>query len=158
MKTSADQQDFFAELLETEIGMSPGMANMSSVFIEPMLRTAMPVLVPTVGQHNTKRLTDGAEAFRFVMGFKDGLVQLTGDSSKIHYCNANVSASTQTYYWNWHFLFQNKDVVEANFDAANRDASLRSFFTYWQSVLRWPFNTLYSCYWAQVLLYVPYRD
>jgi len=90
-----------------------------------------------------------------VNGFKDGVVHVTGNSSKFTYCNNNLTQTNGVFYYNYKTLFSS-DVVSVNFNPTNRDNSLTSFFSFVNDTLTWPYNTTFSCYWATTLLYEDY--
>jgi len=81
----------------------------------------------------------------------------TGNNSKFSYCNWNISEANDVFFYNFQGLFKDAATISTNFgDTANRDNSIATMLLYWKRALQWPFQTLYSCYWATTLLYEPY--
>ena len=47
--------------------------------------------IPVVGDHNDERADTWAEMWEFIIGFKDGVVGVTGEESKSYLCNSNIT-------------------------------------------------------------------
>jgi len=54
--------------------------------------------------------------WNWLVGFKDGLANLTPADSKIRLCNGNMSKLTDTYYWNYYYIFVDEATIELNFN------------------------------------------
>lgn len=62
------------------------------------------VLLPSYGMPRvaeSQRIDDWRDVTNFLAGLKDGTVALTGEDSKLSYCNSNVSDTTNILYGNW---------------------------------------------------------
>ena len=103
-----------------------------------MIKETIPNLYPIVGFHNgfhdTTRLKTFDEAWNFVLGFKDGVVGVTGSTSLAAYCNGNVSSVDDVYWNNFNSLWKTPDIAKTNFNEANLEVSLRAFFGYVRKV------------------------
>ena len=93
--------------------------------------------------------------WKFTLGFKDGAILVTGNNSKWTYCNGNITETNDVFWYSYLGLF-GPSVVSTNFNPTNRDNSLTSFFGMVNDTMRWPYYTLYSCYWAATNLYEPF--
>jgi hypothetical protein len=115
----------------------------------------METVRPRVTAHNTNHVTEVTEAMQFLSGFKNGAVAVTGNESLYSWCNNNFSDFQQIYYINFvELLGFNPDAfTEVNTEATTRDLLINVQYT-----MQWPFQTLYSCYWAQELLLDPIND
>jgi len=110
---------------------------------------------PLVRTHNTNYVTEVTQALQFMSGFKNGAVAVTGNESLYSYCNNNFSDFQQVYYTNFvELLGFNPDA----FTDVNEEATTRELLINVQYTLQWPYQTLYSCYWAQELLLDPMQD
>jgi hypothetical protein len=100
-----------------ENGMSDGIANISSLWVEPYLEKFIPPKPkhPTVMKHNQKHLTTEIDVWNWMAGFKDGLANLAPVDSHLRLCNQNVSLMSDTYYWNYYYMFANTKTIETNF-------------------------------------------
>lgn len=78
-------------------------------------------------------------------GLKDGTVGVTEKRSKLSLCNGNVSNSLQTYGYNWIPIIT--DTSDA-FSALNWNITATKIAKYSGEALRWPYFTIYNCYWA----------
>ena len=47
--------------------------------------------IPVVGDHNDERADTWEEMWEFIIGFKDGVVGVTGEESKSYLCNSNIT-------------------------------------------------------------------
>lgn len=130
--------------------------------ITPLVKDVIPNLYPLVGfhngYHNTMRLNTIDEAWNFVLGFKDGVVGVTGSTSLATYCNGNVSAIDDVYWSNFNSLWPTPEAAATNFNEENIELSFRSFFSYVKKVFEWPYFVLYSCYYAVGEIYEPLKD
>jgi hypothetical protein len=72
-----------------------------------------------VGTHNTKRVTEWFDAWKYTLGFKDGMIDVIGNNSQFNYCNQNLTLTNSIYYFNYKTLFA-PDVVATKFNVANR--------------------------------------
>ena len=41
------------------------------------------------------------DAVRWINGFKDGIVGMTEDDSKLQLCNNNITNAPNVFYYNW---------------------------------------------------------
>ena len=107
--------------MRDNVHMKDEIANISSLFIEPYLEKFIPPKPkhPYVQKHNQKHLKTEVEMWNWLVGFKDGLANLTPEDSKIRLCNGNMSKLTDTYYWNYYFLFLDEKTIEVNFNEQN---------------------------------------
>lgn len=113
---------------------------------------------PTKVLYNKYYGTDWRNPWDMFYGFKDGVIGVTGNNSKASYCDRNLTDAYTVYFKNFADLFKDDATIATNFNDANKEASMRAFFTYVRNTLQWPFFTLYSCYWMTALLYVPYIE
>ena len=131
------------------------------IMITPILKDIMPNLYPIVGfhngYHNTARLKTFDEAWNFVLGFKDGVVGVTGSQSLASYCNGNLSSVDDIYWNNFNELWKTPEIASTNFNQANIEVSFRAFFGYVKKVFQWPYFVLYSCYYALGEIYDPFE-
>lgn len=85
------------------------------------------------------------DAYYYLAGLKDGTVGVTEENSKLALCNGNVSNSIAVYYLNWdQFSYNWTD----SFSEANWNKTASKLSVYAGDALRWPYWTLYNCYWA----------
>lgn len=135
------------------------IAKTAMIMIKPMVKELIPNLYPMVGFHNgfhnTMRLKSFDEAWNFVLGFKDGVVAVTGSTSLATYCNGNISSTDDVYWNNFNSLWSTPAIAATNFNEANIERSFRSFFGYVRKVFQWPYFVLYSCYYALGEIYKP---
>ena len=130
--------------MSAEAGMSEQTVQAISAF-DNLMR-------PRVQTHNTNYVTEVTQALQFLSGFKNGAVAVTGNESLYTWCNANFSSFQQVYYINYvEYLGFNPDA----FTEVNTEETTRDLLTYVKDSIQWPFQTLYSCYWAQELLLDP---
>ena len=102
-----------------------------------------------------QRIDEWYDWWQFFLGYKDGVVAMTGPDSLFAQCDGNWTETNGIFYFQFFELF-GPTVVTDNFGlAANRDASIRRLLNGVKRALQWPFFTLHSCYWAGVLLYEP---
>lgn len=55
--------------------------------------------MPTV--RASQRLASFMDAVRWMNGFKDGIVGMTEDDSKLQLCNNNITNAPNVFYYNW---------------------------------------------------------
>jgi hypothetical protein len=108
-----------------------------------------------VETHDANRILAWTDSWWFLNGFKDGAILVTGNNSKWTYCNGNITDTNDVFWYNYTNLFS-ADVVSTRFNPTNRDNSLKTFFSAVNSTMRWPYYTVYSCYWAATNMYEPY--
>lgn len=135
------------------------MAKTAMIMITPIMKEIMPNLYPIVGfhngYHNTARVKTFDEVWNFVIGFKDGVVGVTGSTSLASYCNGNVSSADDIYWNNYNTLWSTPAVAATNFNQLNIEASFRAFFGYVKKTFQWPYFVLFSCYYALGEIYEP---
>lgn len=85
------------------------------------------------------------DVYYFLAGFKDGAVAITGDESKLSLCNGYVSSSLDTWALNWMPYFED---TATKLNADNWNVTLDEIADNTGKLFRWPFQTLFSCYWA----------
>ena len=85
---------------------------------------AGPVLTPLlVGDHNDNRADTLEEMWEFIIGFKDGVVGVTGEDSKSYLCNSNLTVTEEVWYTNYDLLVNDED----KWTEDNQEASLLEF-------------------------------
>lgn len=85
------------------------------------------------------------DIYYYIAGFKDGSVAITGSDSKASLCNGYISSSLDTWWYNWEPYFQD---TATKLDANNWNITLDEIADNTGKLFRWPFQTLFSCYWA----------
>lgn len=90
-------------------------------------------------------MDDYNDAIYFLSGVKDGTVAITGADSKLSLCNANVSGALDIWYYNWEPYTVD---VSTKFDSTNWNVSMDVLTENTGKLFRWPFDTLFNCYWA----------
>jgi hypothetical protein len=120
----------------------------------PFLSRYFPV-IPVVGAHNSNRLVTSREALDVFVGFKDGVVGVTGNDSLYTFCNNNASRLREIYYDSWQNV---TDDFALSFSADLWKTNTRYLLLTLTDAMQWPFFVLYSCYWAGIELYTPYND
>lgn len=105
-------------------------------------------LLPSYGLPNVTKsaqVTSYTQVLDFTDGLKDGVVEITGTDSKLFKCNKNLTDFRKVYYDDWQFLL----VDTANqFTATTWNITGERTSKWIGSVFKWPFDTLYNCYWA----------
>jgi hypothetical protein len=76
---------------------------------------------------NTMRIDEYWDILDFLNGFKDGAVRVTGEESKLYYCNGNLSDSINVFYNNYAPYFSDPTT---NFNDENRRDSLTNIMYY----------------------------
>jgi hypothetical protein len=71
-------------------------------------------------EFNTMRVSKWRDWFDFLFGFKDGVVRVTGVTSKLYICNANISSADSVFYWRIQDYFKDDASISLNFNNANR--------------------------------------
>lgn len=85
---------------------------------------AGPVLTPLlVEDHNDNRADTVEEMWQFIIGFKDGVVGVTGEDSKSYLCNSNLTVTEEVWYTNYDLLVNDED----KWTEDNQEASLLEF-------------------------------
>jgi len=87
----------------------------------PLLSKYFPA-IPVVGTHNSKRLITFEDALDVFVGFKDGVVGVTGNESLYTFCNNNASRFSEIYYDSWQNV--TKD-LEVSFNVDNWKTNVR---------------------------------
>jgi hypothetical protein len=87
----------------------------------PFLSRYFPA-IPVVGTHNTNRLYTFNEALDVILGFKDGVVGVTGNDSLYTFCNNNASRFAIIYYDSWQNVTAD---LEVSFNADNWKTNVR---------------------------------
>jgi hypothetical protein len=64
--------------------------------------------IPVVGDHNDERADTWTEMWDFILGFKDGVVGVTGEESKSFLCNANISIADQVWFLDYDALVKDE--------------------------------------------------
>ena len=145
--------------MQTELGFGKMESNVLSVIIENIYEAIVPAVEnlthPYVQAHDTNRIVEWKDFWWLVQGFKDGAIMVTGNNSKWQYCNGNITQTNDVFWYSYLGLF-GPSVVSTNFNPTNRDNSLTSFFGMMNDTMRWPYYTVYSCYWAATTMYEPY--
>ena len=138
-----------------QLGADSDMSMFSSKIITYLSSFVLPHFAPEV--RGVNRIDEFTDVWDFASGFKDGVVLVTGNNSLATFCNRNISSTKTVMYDNYNALL-NPLIFSTAMNEQNRVKTLRFYFGYLQQSLQLPFNTLYSCYWASELLYVPYEQ
>jgi hypothetical protein len=100
------------------LGLENTLVNRMMVekLIDPILDQFLDLLpeIPTVGDHNYEKVDSLREMWDFIVGFKDGIVGVTGGESKAYLCNGNISRANSIYYWNYRNMFDGKHFTDDN--------------------------------------------
>jgi len=62
-----------------------------------------------VEDHNENRADTFDEILDFLVGFKDGIVGVTGEDSKAYRCNSNITAAEVIWYENYTLLVEDEE-------------------------------------------------
>lgn len=106
------------------------------------------ILLPSFGMPRVQanqQLDEFGDVFQFLDGLKDGTVAITGTDSKLFLCDGNVSATLDVWWFNWQPYTVD---VGTKFDTVNWPTTMDALSENTGKMFRWPFFTLWSCYWA----------
>lgn len=96
-------------------------------------------------EYQSQRIDDWADIYWYLAGMKDGTVGVTGSESKLALCNGNVSTSIQVYTLNFEPYYNDP---ATSFNKENWNITMTKLADFTGRALRWPFHTVYNCYWA----------
>lgn len=158
VKTHSEQEQFITKELEEWLPINHHEATLFSKILDRVFGSFFPETDLKVGDLHParyQRIDEFYDMWKFINGFKDGVVRVTGPGSLFAQCNGNITETNGIFYFQFFDLF-GPDTVYDNFAVTdNRNNSLRAFLNGLKKIMQWPFLTLNSCYWAMVLLYEP---
>lgn len=108
---------------------------------------------PKVGKSQQILTLD--DALQFYEGMKFGVVEITGKDSKLSLCNTAVDNFRKVWWDDWQFLITDADTAYTP-TTWNRTGEL--FFNWVGRFFRWPYDTIYNCYWATDEMIYRYED
>lgn len=135
-------------------------------FLEPLVDVVVTELLPeherrrvgAISQRYSTEYWGLLDMWEYIVGFKDGVVQLTGVDSKLYYCNKNITDTKNVFYYNWLNIFGSYDIITTKWTTTGYQDATFLLMQYTQKVFRWPYNVLYNCYWANIDLVYRYEN
>lgn len=110
------------------------------------------------GAFSPGELSSNTDYGNFAIGIKDGIVFVTGDESKMFFCNGNLSQSVNVFYGNYYQYFVDQVTIDDKFSSVNMQTTLGEFAEHISTSLRWPYFVSYSCYWSHYELYSSFDE
>lgn len=103
----------------------------------------------------SRQILEFNDILNFIDGYKFGTVEITGSESKASICNKQIDNFKKIYWDDWQFLITD---YETAFTITTWNRTGELYFAWVGKVFRWPYETVYNCYWSVDEMIYRYDD
>ena len=123
IKSYEAEDQFIAKELRELLPIDETQASFLSNIFGTMFKGYFPNILEVGDRY--ARIDEWYDVWKFFLGWKDGVVAVTGPTSLFSQCDGNLTRTNGVFYFHYVDLFSPVN-IDTNFgDAANRDNSIR---------------------------------